>query len=128
MSTQTNTAEHERTVHEPLLSLSQAVRLPWMPRRHNGQPLHVATIFRWALHGIGGTKLWTVKAGRTRCTSERALRAFFDQGSGSSGSAPRVSSSRARERAAALATERSREILGRSNRTSGKCASEQEAT
>jgi len=60
-----------------LLSLSQAVRLLWMPRR-NGRPIHVATLYRWATRGVKGVRLQTVMVGRTRCVTEQALHEFFD--------------------------------------------------
>jgi hypothetical protein len=64
------------TVEQPI-PLCQVPRLAWLPRRRRGRKIHVATIFRWAQHGIHGVRLEVVRIGGTRCTSEAALRRFF---------------------------------------------------
>ena len=40
---------------------------------------HVATIHRWASHGVRGVVLETLQVGGTRCTSREALQRFFER-------------------------------------------------
>lgn len=67
---------------EALVRLADVPDLPWLPRGRNGRPLHRNTIFLWWHRGIRGVRLATIKIGGTRCTSVRALVAFFHQSSG----------------------------------------------
>jgi hypothetical protein len=60
--------------NDKLLTLAEASRLPWLPRR--GRPIAFSTLYRWAVVGVIGTKLETVGAG-TMYTTERALVEFF---------------------------------------------------
>jgi len=93
------------TTCEPdhLTPLAAATRLGWMPRR-NGQPIHVATLYRWDTRGVKGVRLQTVMVGRTRCTTEQALREFFkalaEADMRQMAPVPRPANSRERERAA----------------------------
>lgn len=48
-----------------------------LPRDHQGVKLHIATIGRWANHGRKGVRLEAVKIGRTRFTTDDAVRRFF---------------------------------------------------
>src|SRR5689334_22581299 len=48
-----------------------------IPKRA-GRRLHIATVYRWAQHGLGGTRLETLRVGGTRYTSLAALQRFFD--------------------------------------------------
>lgn len=50
-------------------------------RRENKAP---STIWRWALKGCRGVKLETFLHGGTRCTTDPALRRFFDAINGAS--------------------------------------------
>jgi hypothetical protein len=59
---------------EPLVTLTRAARLLWLPR-----PLHPSTLYRWAMGGRRGVRLETVRVGDTLCTSETALRRFFER-------------------------------------------------
>ena len=64
---------------EPLLTLTQASRLKWLPCRRNGKSPNVATLWRWAMHGCFGIRLKTTSVGGTLCTTESYVRAFFDE-------------------------------------------------
>ena len=48
-----------------------------IPRRADGSKVSVAAIHRWASKGIRGVKLESIKVGKTRCTSNDALKRFF---------------------------------------------------
>lgn len=63
--------------HEPLLTLTRAGHLKWLPCRRNGKRPNVATLWRWARHGCYGVRLKTTSVGGTLCTTEKDLRAFF---------------------------------------------------
>ena len=65
--------------HEQLLSLSQAAKLAWLPIRRGGRRPCVATLWRWCLQGSHGIRLESIVAGGVRCTTEAALRRFFDR-------------------------------------------------
>ncbi len=64
---------------EQLLSLSQAAKLVWLPIRRGGRRPCVATLWRWCLQGSRGIRLESVVAGGVRCTTEAALRRFFER-------------------------------------------------
>lgn len=64
---------------DPLLTLSVAARLPWLPKRRRGAHPSPATLWRWANKGVAGVTLRTLTVGpRTLVTTERWLRRFFE--------------------------------------------------
>jgi len=64
---------------EALLSLAQATRLAWLPRRRYGRKLNISTLWRWAQTGVRGVRLHVVRLGGTLCLHESDLRAFIEQ-------------------------------------------------
>jgi hypothetical protein len=48
-----------------------------IPKRSDGSKVSVSAVHRWASRGIKGVRLETVKVGHTRCTSNEALKRFF---------------------------------------------------
>ena len=97
-----------------LIRLGEASRLPWMPRR-NGKVIHTKSLERWCHRGIRGIRLWSACVGRTRVTTEAALREFFDR----LGQAPQpaeIPQPRRLSREAQSAAHRVKEILGSSPR------------
>jgi len=70
---------------EELLTLKQVCEI--LPRRRRGRKPSFSTVWRWALHGIKGVRLETLKCGGTLCTSKEALQRFFTALSESDGSA-----------------------------------------
>ena len=48
-----------------------------LPRSSAGKPMHAKTIARWALVGMSGVKLETVRVGGRRFTSREACNRFF---------------------------------------------------
>ena len=84
----------------PLTRVPKMVR--WLPRRRKGKRPHVSTIFRWALRGVRGIRLETIRIGGTLCTSEEALVRFFQRLSGEEPALP-TKTSRARRREIARA-------------------------
>jgi hypothetical protein len=62
---------------EQLFPLAQVPNLGIIPNRRRGRQIHVATLHRWAVHGLNGVVLETLQVGGTRCTSREALRRFF---------------------------------------------------
>jgi hypothetical protein len=62
---------------EPLLSLTQAAKLPIFASRRSGRPINVSTLWRWSTTGIRGIRLETIKAGGTRATTLAAIERFF---------------------------------------------------
>ena len=48
-----------------------------LPRGQSGKKIHRATGFRWALKGIRGIRLETIKVGGSRFTSHEALSRFI---------------------------------------------------
>lgn len=65
--------------NEKLIPLSAVPRIPRMRPGRGGKRLHLATVYRWAQHGIRGIRLETIVAGGVRCTSILALQRFFEQ-------------------------------------------------
>ena len=65
--------------NENVISLAQAAKLKWLPRRRKGCRPHVATFYRWCQRGIRGEKLESIRCGGTICTSEAAILRFFDR-------------------------------------------------
>lgn len=62
--------------NEQVITFTEAARL--MPPRRQGRRVHLATIWRWAQHGIRGIRLETICCGGTRMTSREALQRFCD--------------------------------------------------
>lgn len=62
---------------DPLLTLSELAALRTLPRRRGGTKLHTSTLARWATRGVRGVRLPSVVVGGSRCSTERALHAFF---------------------------------------------------
>jgi hypothetical protein len=60
---------------EETFPLAQAARR--LPRLRNNRPVHVSTLWRWALSGLRGVRLETALVGGVRVTSNDALRRFF---------------------------------------------------
>ncbi len=48
-----------------------------LPPLRRGRPVHVSTLWRWAMRGLRGIRLETVLVGGARVTSADALRRFF---------------------------------------------------
>lgn len=57
---------------EDVFPLSQA------PKHLRCHRVHSSTVFRWVKPGLRGKKLETIKIGGVTCTSENALRRFFN--------------------------------------------------
>ena len=62
-------------LNEEILSLGNATKR--LPRLRNDRPVHVSTLWRWALSGLRGIRLETAMCGGVRVTSAEALRRFF---------------------------------------------------
>jgi len=94
---------------EEVLSFADAVKR--LPRRRGGARPHIATLYRWAQHGVRGIRLETIMVGATRCTSVEKLQAYFDAlTSAADGQAPAPAPlPRARRAAIAAAEKRLRE-------------------
>jgi len=60
---------------EAVLPFAAAARR--LPRTRGDKPVSPATIWRWAVHGLRGVRLETIKIGGTTCTSLQALARFF---------------------------------------------------
>lgn len=67
------------TFQASLLTLAEASRLPWLPRRRRGKRPSVATLWRWTRHGCYGVRLKAHSVGGTLCLLESDLRAFFEE-------------------------------------------------
>ncbi len=78
---------------EPLITLTEATKLKWLPRRRKGARPHLSTILRWILHGVGGVRLNAWKVGNAWCTTERSLRDFFARLAAQPASSPAQASS-----------------------------------
>lgn len=65
-------------VEDPI-PLTQATKLPWLPRRRGGKPIHVSCLYRWTDTGCKGVILESLQVGGTRCTSREALARFFER-------------------------------------------------
>jgi len=60
---------------EEVLTLSEAAeRLP----KRRGKPIHISTIYRWAMTGLRGVRLETLPVGGSHCTSLEALQRFAE--------------------------------------------------
>ena len=62
-------------LHERVLTLTEATRLPFLKR--NGKRPALTTMLRWARRGINGQRLETVRIGRSLCTSAEAVQRFI---------------------------------------------------
>ena len=62
--------------NETVIPLTEACK--HLPHR-DGRPVHASTIFRWALQGLRGIKLESIKIGGSRCTSLQALARFAER-------------------------------------------------
>jgi hypothetical protein len=65
---------------ERTMPLAQAARR--LPRLRGGRRVAPSTLWRWASAGLRGVRLEVVRVGGTCCTSEEALRRFFDATNG----------------------------------------------
>lgn len=65
---------------ESCISLKAAAMLPELSR--GGQAPHLATLWRWATHGVRGVVLETTHIGGRRVTSKEAVRRFLAKLSG----------------------------------------------
>ena len=65
------------TLHEEIVSLNDARSI--VPRVGTRCRPDLSTIYRWAMRGIGGIKLETIKVGGVLCTSREALERFFNR-------------------------------------------------
>jgi len=50
-----------------------------LPRTDRGKCVHLATIYRWALQGMRGIRLETIRVGGSRFTSLEAIQRFAAQ-------------------------------------------------
>lgn len=64
---------------EEVLTLAEAAKLKFLPRRRRGAKPHLATLHRWATHGSHGVVLETVRIGSTLCTSVEAVVRFIER-------------------------------------------------
>lgn len=63
---------------EGLLTLTEAAKLKTLPSRGGKRP-SLNTVWRWAMKGIKGVKLETVRVGNAWCTSEPAVVRFIER-------------------------------------------------
>lgn len=68
--------------NDQLITLTEATKLRWLPRRRKGSRPHLSTLLRWVLRGVGGVRLEAWKVGNAWCTTERSLREFFAKSAG----------------------------------------------
>ena len=62
---------------EPPIPLPDVPKLPWLRGVVAGRKLSFSTLHRWITRGLAGVKLEAVRVGGVLCTSEQALRRFF---------------------------------------------------
>lgn len=87
---------------DKVVSLTEATR--YLPRRRRRKRPNVATIYRWAQHGVRGVVLETIQVGGTKCTSIEAIQRFCDRlTDADAADAPKVRSVAQRNRAVANA-------------------------
>jgi hypothetical protein len=60
---------------EDVITLREARK--YLPRVSGKKQTHYCTLYRWALRGVGGTKLESVKIGSQIVTSKQALTRFI---------------------------------------------------
>lgn len=75
-------------IPERLLTLSQAARLEWLPRRRLGKRVAPSSLFRWARTGCRGVQLEVVRVAGSLCTTEAALLRFFQKLALAAGESP----------------------------------------
>jgi len=61
---------------EQLMSLHDAANL--FPKRRRGKKPAFSTIWRWAMRGVNGARLETVRVGSTLCTTRAAVERFIE--------------------------------------------------
>lgn len=89
---------------EKLIALADVPK--HLPKRRGGRKVNLATVYRWASHGLHGVRLEVVQVGGTKCTSMTALQKFFERlSAAANGEAPPVRTIKQRERAAAKAND-----------------------
>ena len=67
---------HRTDLDQDLISLAEAARrLP----RIDGRKIAIPTIWRWCRRGLRGARLEYMRVGRRVCTTQAALRRFFNQ-------------------------------------------------
>ena len=59
-------------------SIESLITVTLAAKQIPGRP-HVATVWRWILHGLNGIRLESVKVGGRRFTSEEAIQRFIAQ-------------------------------------------------
>ena len=64
---------------ENVVSLTEAAKFDFLPKRRRGKRISPSTLYRWSKHGIRGVRLEVIRAGGTLCTSACALQRFFEQ-------------------------------------------------
>lgn len=65
------------TLEEEILSLKDA--RAFVPRVGERRHPDLSTLYRWAMRGIGGVRLETIRVGGVMCTSREALQRFFNR-------------------------------------------------
>ena len=50
-----------------------------LPLQHDGRPVHPSTVARWALYGVGGVKLRSMKLAGRRYVRRADLREFLER-------------------------------------------------
>lgn len=83
---------------EQVLTLAEAAKLKWLPKRRAGKRLHVSTVYRWTEQGCRGIVLESIQVGATRCTSVEALKRFFTALNAAAGRPSAPSPSKAAEK------------------------------
>jgi uncharacterized protein DUF1580 len=48
-------------------------------KSRDGRAVNFSTIYRWALHGVRGVRLETIRIGATLCTTEAAIVRFIER-------------------------------------------------
>ena len=73
--------ERSRNVIDPTIEhpipLQDVPKLPWLRGVITGRKLAFSTVFRWCTRGLHGVKLGSIRIGGVLCTSEQALKRFF---------------------------------------------------
>jgi hypothetical protein len=64
------------TIEHPI-PLRDVPKLPWLRGVVAGRKLAFSTLFRWCTRGLHGVKLESIRIGGVLCTSEQALKRFF---------------------------------------------------
>ncbi len=90
---------------EKLIPLRDIPALEWLPSRRAGARLALATVHRWAIRGVGGRRLRTVRVGGCLCTTESWLMDFFAAGAPGADTSPTYTPARRRRAAEKAKTE-----------------------